>query len=463
MKFKSIALLFLSLFLVSEVAAQRGRNSYPALLARAKQANIYVDSILLPGNGEQNATFAIVFRFDNDFLPYKKINPGDEIKPQDGKEYFTSIRLNSEIFEGKYDRKNVNNIATVNSDFWSDTVFVSTFEETQSKKRFVAGHLSTKLEEGEYNYLLQLGLGESVSERNSSRENLRVPDFTTKKTGEVYLVKKVSDISSGKNLLLTNQNDNVEFGKDFYALVRIPEYDASASYDVTINKTRVNRRDTTLNDEVYRNTIAKTDIYSGSYATLAKDQQPTITLNTSDGNHTYAIVKIPNSTFENDTYSLRVLKNGEKRPVARQVVRSFWADMPASLFSLNISIDMLSYILDEERIKDLRKGNNAEKEKKLRAFWKAQDPTPNTVFNELMAEYYRRVDYAYENFSSLQVPGFDNDQGILYIKQGPPDSINRQFPTNGQVLEIWDYGKERFVFEKTSGFGDFKLLTKTKI
>lgn len=462
MKFKSTALLFLSFFLIGEVSAQRGRNSYAALSARAKQANIYVDSIVLPGNGEADPTFAIIFRFDNDFLPYKKANPGEEIEIPEGQEYYTSIRLNSEIFKGKYNRRKVNDIELISSDFWSDTVFVSNFEQTQSKKRFVAGHLATTLSPGEYNYILQLGLGQSNSERNSSRQNTRIPDYKTKKTGEVYLVRSVTDNDGSQQLLLINQNDNVEFGKDFYTLVRIPDYEAGSSYDVTLNKTRINRGDTTVSNEVYRETIPASSIYTNSYISLADAEHPTIELNESGGSYTYALVKIPNSTFENDTYGLRVFKNGEDKPLARRLIRSFWADMPASLFSLNVSLDMLKFILDEDRLKEMKKGNNAEKERKLRAFWKRQDQTPGTVYNELMAEYYRRVDYAYENFSSLQIPGFENDQGILYIRQGPPKSIDRQFPTNGRVLEVWDYGNKKYVFEKTSGFGDFKLLTSTK-
>ena len=87
------------------------------------------------------------------------------------------------------------------------------------------------------------------------------------------------------------------------------------------------------------------------------------------------------------------------------------------------------------------------------------DPTPNTVLNERMAEYYRRIDYAFKQFGNRgNLAGHESDQGKVFINFGPADEIDRQFPTNGKVIEIWKYGSKNFIFEASSGFGDFILI-----
>src|SRR5699024_8004613 len=145
---------------------------------------------------------------------------------------------------------------------------------------------------------------------------------------------------------------------------------------------------------------------------------------------------------------------------SQTVFQSMWIDMPRSLLSLDFSTKMLHYIVSQETIDRLTEGNRAEREQKYRSLWKKKDPTPKTEYNELMAEYYRRIDYAYQNFSSSTQPGFDTDQGRIYITYGPPRDKERKFPTSGSTVEIWTYPNKEFIFRATSGFGDFRLVSE---
>ena len=133
--------------------------------------------------------------------------------------------------------------------------------------------------------------------------------------------------------------------------------------------------------------------------------------------------------------------------------------MPTSLYNIDVAVDMLRFILPENERRELASGSAADKERKFRQFWAERDPTPETEFNELMAEYYRRIDYAYKNFSSLQVPGYDTDQGQTYILYGPPLSVERRLPPNSPAREVWEYPGRTLIFEATTGFGDFKLIS----
>lgn len=453
---KRLFTLFVILLFATPISAQRSnRVSYVNLANRANAPQIFIDNIILPTEDGQ-ANMSLIFRFDNDFLPYKKISPNDQISAPKGMEFFTIARLNSEIFKGKAARRANSEVETVSRDLWADTLFTKTFEETESKNLYASGSLSNILEPGIYNYVLQLSLMESTRDRNSSRQNVRIWDWDNKPTGEVYIIKEKNTDS---HLKLMNLNDHVLFGKDFMALIRIPNYSAENSYSIDVFKTRVNRRDTLKSESVYSSAISNQEVKNGVIPKLSQGKDPSLSLIDTDMDFSYVLLTIPNSTFENSTYIVEVNSSVSDKPVAKSFFRSYWQNMPASLLNLDIAIENMKFIISENELKRLKSGNNQEKEKKFRAFWDQKDPTPNTVYNELMAEYYRRIDFAFKEYRNPGNPiGYESDQGEVYIKFGPPDSKDRQFPTNGKVLEVWKYSNRTFVFEKTTGFGDFVLL-----
>ena len=63
-----------------------------------------------------------------------------------------------------------------------------------------------------------------------------------------------------------------------------------------------------------------------------------------------------------------------------------------------------------------------EREKFIEDFWRARDPDPDTEENEFKQEYFERVAYANEHFSSGK-PGRLTDRGRIYIKFGKPDEV----------------------------------------
>lgn len=63
-----------------------------------------------------------------------------------------------------------------------------------------------------------------------------------------------------------------------------------------------------------------------------------------------------------------------------------------------------------------------EREKFIEDFWHSRDPDPDTQENEFKDEFFERVAYANEHFSSGK-PGRLTDRGRIYIKFGKPDEI----------------------------------------
>lgn len=457
---KQLLALFTILMVSSSISlAQRQRVTYLDLINRSSAPQIFIDNIILPAD-DYKAELGILFRFNNDFLPFKKITPSSELNAPEGAGFYSTIRLNNEVFEGlaKRDRRPTD-VNVVSRDMWSDTLFTETFEQTESAKLYASGSLSVQLDPGLYHYVLQLSLIESTNDRNSNFRNVRVPDWKTKATGEIYTIKNTSSLTADSDLPLTNLGDNILFGDDFYALVRIPEYDANSSYSMNIFRMNTSRRDTSKGELIDDISINKEVIIDGMHPILSSVAEPSLSMKESELGFTYALVKIPHSNYQNAAYSIELKKDDSDKALAKKFFRSYWPDMPASLYNLDIAINHLKYIINEDQLKQIKSGSDAEKEKKFREFWEKRDPSKGTVYNELMAEYYRRIDYAFKEFRNPGNPaGHESDQGKVYINYGPPDSKDRQFPKNGEVIEIWKYGNKRFVFEKSTGFGDFVLI-----
>jgi GWxTD domain-containing protein len=106
---------------------------------------------------------------------------------------------------------------------------------------------------------------------------------------------------------------------------------------------------------------------------------------------------------------------------------------------------------------------NSEKENFFKKVWAKRDPDLTTKENELMEEYYRRVNFSEENFSRGSSQGWRSDMGMIYILFGKPDDIVKSMnPQQSYNFETWYYFQinEEFVFIDEYGFGNFRLRTQ---
>jgi len=457
-----LAFVFI-LGITSSSMAQRNLN-YHQLAMKNKQNPIHFDFIVLPGNSDSTVTFASVFSLSYNYLPFKKVQA-----PTENRQYYSTVSLSMEVFHSDKSRlrkKNRDDVSIQGLDlagrtFWADTAYAKNYDQSQSKEEYLKGFLKVSLHPGIYSYVLQMKKGEETNSRLSKVQTRRIQSYPNMKVGNVIFGDKLVSRGSNQQLRISDMGSNVRYGKDFYALAYIPGYDANASYSLHINRLNIADEDTTKKGEVYSKELSDKDIKTHLIPTLGNDEESTLLdLKSTDKGYAYALVKIPNSNFPNSSYRFTIQKEGEKMPVTRSIFQSVWVDMPTSLLNLDTAIDMLHYIVDKETLKKISSGSRAEREKKFHEFWKKRDPTPNTEYNELMAEYYRRIDYAYEHFTTENTVGYKSDQGKVYIKYGPPQHTERKFPANGPTTEIWTYPNRTFVFKATSGFGDFKLVSE---
>ncbi len=165
--------------------------------------------------------------------------------------------------------------------------------------------------------------------------------------------------------------------------------------------------------------------------------------------------ELPVDTLSEGNYELR-LSRGENASI--HLFNYYWADKPLTLRNIPLAVSLLKYIAPDSVYSEINSGSSEEIMSKFNAFWKSHDPTPATAFNELEAEYYRRADYAFEEFKSVgNRNGAATDRGKAYMLFGKPESVKREYRSDG-TYEIWTYLnlKRNLVF-KEQGFGEFKL------
>ena len=140
-----------------------------------------------------------------------------------------------------------------------------------------------------------------------------------------------------------------------------------------------------------------------------------------------------------------------------------WRHVKPDNLDIRRAIKPLKNYVSNKDWKWLQNASVAEKEKWFENYWDNRDPTPESDENELMKEFYERVEFAnyYFTLNALDKDGWDTDRGKVYVKYGQPTSVERHVQElNVPPYEIWFYANidRRFVFEDRSGFGDYILV-----
>ncbi|MDD5087819.1 MAG: GWxTD domain-containing protein [bacterium] len=158
-------------------------------------------------------------------------------------------------------------------------------------------------------------------------------------------------------------------------------------------------------------------------------------------------------------YRLRLEAEGNGRREVR--TREFSVripGIPASITDIDLAVRQLKYIATSDENRRLREALPEEKERLFKEFWRRRDPDDGMA---KMEEYYYRVEYANEQFSTHRV-GWETDRGRIYILYGEPTDIERHpFEAGTRPYEIWFYASpsRRFVFVDYTGFGDYTLVS----
>jgi GWxTD domain-containing protein len=172
-------------------------------------------------------------------------------------------------------------------------------------------------------------------------------------------------------------------------------------------------------------------------------------------------IRINRQQFDQSRYELEVTGSCRGNSITLNKTFSFfWTESPQSPQDLDKALEQMRYLLEADSIGWALKQPYEIKKAYFDRFWNRMDPNQETQKNELMDEYFLRVNFANQNYSTLSIDGWLTDRGRIFIKFGQPDDIERHpFEIDSVPYEIWRYYSVRkiFVFVDRTGFGDYYL------
>ncbi len=474
------------LFPWRDVFAQSTR--YVQIAARFTNSTLYSEAIVLPG--ADSALVLTSFRIPNDLLIFKRSRDAEA-----GKEYAAELTVSAEIYRDG--RKLV-------EETWRGTHFAATYDQTTSRNLDVEGQIVFALAPGQYGYRLR------IADRNSTREAVlpmrpvRVPDFGKPSLGKALFASDVREIDGDLIVRPANLGGDVPYGEPSWAVIPVtlgPDVDpASSGFSFALQKfdpaelereardrrkqaEKLRKAERGRGDSEVPRPVMEPDwrIEGGSEVSLgeaaatprwfpAGGVDPADLESgrfrfrpAADSTRTYLVViDMAGGALADGSYLLHPKLDDVPSEGARTRFATHWRNMPISLNDIDVAIENLEFIVDKGDVRAMRRGSREQKLDRFRAFWKEKDPTPDTEFNELMSEYYRRIDhaaFAFRTGGETAPNGLRTDRARLYVVNGPPQAVSREFPTGGGVREVWTYdGGREFVFEAGSSVDEFSLV-----
>ena len=117
----------------------------------------------------------------------------------------------------------------------------------------------------------------------------------------------------------------------------------------------------------------------------------------------------------------------------------------------------MEYILENSNFKKYREYDDLDYQKKLnyiQDYWLSNE---NSKDNQLLKEFYSRVEYVNYNYNYLSLNGCETDRGKIFIIYGNPYDIQNEYTTDGE-FEIWTYkNNKQYIF--INKYGNYVLST----
>ncbi len=171
------------------------------------------------------------------------------------------------------------------------------------------------------------------------------------------------------------------------------------------------------------------------------------------------IVAIPPASLGIGRHELRLRLAGGGQVASAPFLVAF-SDMWA-VANFDDMVSLLRYLPEADTLRRLEKASAEEKAAAWRKFWHDTDPNPLTPENEMLDQYFARVQIANQRFRDEGVPGWLTERGEVFITIGEPDQISD--PQNGILVRgrtiVWAYNQYRLTlyFVDDAGFGRFRM------
>ena len=384
-----------------------------------------------------------VFPSINDYSVYYiyKIPFSQLFFEKNSNDFISGLTVNIEV------KDSVDNVITRGFD--EKNISVQEFDITNSQSAYLQGFITVKLKEGRYKIFTV------ISDKTSKRERRIPPQDIFISSSEKILEPIIID--SGKvscnnyeAYILTNNSLSVPFNLPENILA-IPVSDSSIK-SLSIN---VARGDTSF----YQSLTPSKSITLDGAINLC-DKSLVIQNNVDDSSKIkYFFFNNFSSKLTEGPIKIEVIPDSDLTKEKVFNLNVIWIGKPFSLHDPEAAIKYLKIIESEKTVSELLDESNDLEA--LNNYWKQFDPTPEINYNELMDEFYQRVDYCEDSFKPIDgKSGANSDRGKIYIKFGAPDRIERDTNNDGKVVESWFYDNptKSFIFIDNDGTGKYLLV-----
>lgn len=318
----------------------------------------------------------------------------------------------------------------------SRTISETDFNVTNSRDRNI---LLTHYFDAPFgDYQLKIKMNDELSKKTTTGKlELILNDYTSQKIAlsDLLLLNEVSFDSSGKvvNCIPRVKNNFPKKEGDFY--IQFDLFTKQPPRKVNLNVQLLDEKDKLELDSTM--VVDVKDTMTSFYFDIAKSQ-------------------LKKNDF---TCTVKATADHDKAE-SHKKISFYWVTVPETSEDITTAINQMRYILPGDSLDRYQNAPLEEQQRFFTNFWASRDPNPNTKINELMEEYFRRVNEANREFTNFSSKGWLSDRGRILIKFGYPDDIERHpFEINSVPYEIWRYYTLRrvFVFVDESGFGDYRL------
>lgn len=360
-------------------------------------------------------------------IPYSEL-----IFSKENSRFVSGARFISEIFEGDnlVERKSID-----------EQISVQSYPETLRDSLFIQSIIEYKL--GKSKYLIKPSVFRNNTDTELPLKEIELDLLYNERKQKPIVI--MSD-KGREQFTLVNRGHLIPYDDRQYNLM-VPIPDSVSGLKVKLEQNKAPLLDTLI-----------TTVKSGLWKIVKADDRIDMKFIAGGAIQPYSYISIllPITIDEGD---LQVIVENQKKKTIYNVP-VVWLNKPLVLNDIDLSIKLLSFIIDAKRVDSLQSRPSAMQYSSLKKEWNKIIPPSAGPLNMLMKEFYSRADFASANYTyNGKLNGALSDRGKIYIQFGKPDKIDRDYYNKNEITEIWYYEnlKREFIFEDTTGKGNYLL------
>jgi GWxTD domain-containing protein len=440
MKPKNIFKILLFLILICEIAFSQ-QPKMGRIPGFGEMNKISYEILSFPSVNEQKSKLIINTRIPLDFMTFTR-------DPNISRDKFTG---NLEMVIEIIDKSN----NSVSREIFQKEISITESDKKNLRINFIEPSFEFEIKPDEYKIYFEISDKESQKNYKHEVKSFILKDFKKRKLSDISFISS-SEYKNDK-ILFINRSGNIPLNENVIVFSELVNKDLSIdSFYIKIFKLGSKGNELLINQKIKSANIKNN---------FSIKQQNKFEMSYSyENNNNINSIAIP---LQSDSLDIGKYKaelsiiSGSITDSVQKYFEIYWINMPFSLTEFKIAQKKLQLITTKEEYNDLTSGSTEIEKEKFLEFWKKKDPTPKTVYNEVMAEFYRRVDLATMNYSTIrELDGSDTDRGKIFILNGKADEENRELLPNSPPREIWTYikSKKRYIFLDETRQGIFKLI-----